>query len=431
MLIELPGGRFPLRIGIRFSPPLPNDFLLPQFPLTLALTVASEGTAISELAPKFTLEVTGPGNLRQSIPLHSVHQEGCVHQFKATFLPPQPGVYRLRVQLAVSSQAVSLLDTEAEVCQPRPNERWTLGPMICEVDPYLYLGNAAAAANPSLPAQAGKGILNVHGIHAVVNAAEERDPQPALLDTGIEYTHFPFQDFSHNPLDEDLLWRALVWMAQRVEQKRSVLVHCHAGIGRSGSLVTAYLLLFRYPKQSFDEVVHRINERLKPQGHRIYPHLGLPETVDALRRKWSRKSLATYWQEPVGKVHGVAFDSLWIHRSGQVIEAEVHGEQAHIAYLGCPIVLRVRVTYESYPPRGVYLLTNLNQDGPPFEKIPMRAVSEKEGVFEAYVIPKRAGERFWLTACASPRRYDHDLVAKWVGRDIHIQVVEKETSTQY
>ncbi len=38
--IELPGGRrWPLRIhSIRFSPPLPNDFLLPQFPLTLALT---------------------------------------------------------------------------------------------------------------------------------------------------------------------------------------------------------------------------------------------------------------------------------------------------------------------------------------------------------------------------------------------------------
>ncbi len=428
--ISLPDGRrWPLRIhSIRFSPPLPNDFLLPQFPLTLALTVASDRTEIAELETKFTLEITGPWDWQQSIPLRITHQEGFLHQFKATFLPPRAGIYRLRVQLAQDPhQSVSLLDTKAEVSQPRPNERWTLGPLIAEVDPYLYLGNAAAAVNPKLYPEDHEGILKAHGIQAVVNAAEERDPEPALLDTGIEYAHFLFRDFSHNPLEEDLVWRALEWIALRAEQKRSVFVHCHAGIGRSGSLVAAYLLLFRYPKQSFDEVVHQINERLKTHRHRIYPHLGLAETVEALRGKRSASrehSAAQFAQEPVGKVHGIAFDSLYIHRSGQVIEVDTHWEQVHIAQRGCPIVLRVRVTYESHPPRGVYLLTNLNQDGPPFEKIPMRAVSEEEGIFEACVLPERVGECFWLTACATPRRYDHDLVATWVGQDLRFQVVE-------
>lgn len=183
---------------------------------------------------------------------------------------------------------------------------------------------------------------------------------------------------------------------------------------------------FSATPSSFDEVVHQINERLKSKGHRIYPHLGLPETIDALRgRQLRESSAARFLQKPVGKVYRVAFDSLWIHRLGRAVAEEIRKE-LHVARRGCPIVLRVRVTYESCPPRGVYLLTNLNQDGPPFEKILMRAVSEEEGVFEAWVIPKRVGEGFWLTACATPRRYDHDLVAKWVGRDLQFQILGAE-----
>lgn len=79
-------------------------------------------------------------------------------------MPPRPGLYRLRLQLAVGSQSISLLDTEAEVSQPRTHERWTLGPLITEVDPYLYIGNAAAAANPRLHPEDREGILKVHGI---------------------------------------------------------------------------------------------------------------------------------------------------------------------------------------------------------------------------------------------------------------------------
>ncbi|MFN3919505.1 MAG: dual specificity protein phosphatase family protein [Methylohalobius sp.] len=416
LAIESPGSRWVEHIfDIAFSPPLPNDFLLPHFPLTLALTVASEGEEIAWPEMGFTLAITGPQGWKQSLPLRVAYQQGQLRRLKAMFLPPWPGKYRLCAQLVAGPKAHELFACEAEVAPPRANERWTLGPLICEADPYLYLGNAAAAANPKRP-EDGQEILKAHGIEAVVNAAEERDTQPALLDTGIEYAHFPFRDFSHHPMDEARLWQALEWIAHRIERKRPVLVHCHAGIGRSGSLVAAYLLLFRYPKRSFDEVVEQLNQRFKPQGHRIYPHLGLPETVARLRCKRFQGFVET-----VGKVHQLAFDSLQILGPKGAVTAEIAPNRVYLAHLGYPIALRVKAAFESLPPRGVYLFTNLNRDEP-FEKILMRAVAGEEGGFEAWVTPQRRG-KFWLTACATPRRYDHDLVAKWVGYDLLFQVV--------
>ncbi len=417
LVVELPGASPQVwRVfDLEFFPPLPNDFLLPQFPLTLALTAAlSAGQAAQA---RFALQVVGPQGFRQTLPLRLTHQEAGLRRLKATFLPPWPGKYRLCAQLVAGAKPHDLFACEAEVVPPRADERWTLGPLLCEADPYLYLGNAAAAANPKRP-EDGQEILKAHGIEAVVNAAEERDTQPALLDAGIEYAHFPFRDFSHHPLDEARLWQALEWIAQRAERKRPVLVHCHAGIGRSGSLVAAYLLLFRYPKRSFDEVVEQLNLRLQAQGHRIYPHLGLPETVANLRRKRFGQGFA----ETVGQVHQLAFDSLQVSGPDGAVAGEIAPNQVYLAHRGYPIALRVKAAFESFPPRGVYLFTNLNRDGPPFEKIPMRAVAGEEGVFEVWVIPQRTG-RFWLTACATPRRYDHDLMAKWVGYDLLFQVV--------
>lgn len=425
--VELPNGsRWPLHIHrIHFAPPLSNNFLLPRFPLTVTLDIESDWPKNAWSDVRLSLAIAGQDTDYQHLPLRLVEQQGALRRFKATFLPSQPGLYRLGVRLTVGSQSIDLPENEVVICEPRPTESWTLGPMVTKIDPYLYIGNAAAAVNPRLHPGDVEGLLQKQGIRAVLNAAEERDPYLALVDSGIEYGHFPFQDFSHNPLKEERLWEALQWIAGHAEQNRSVLVHCHAGIGRSGSLVAAYLLLYRYPRDTFDEVVHRINAMLKAKGHYIYPHLGIPETVNALRARLASSSIGKFQQEAVGQIKALGFDSLLIDTAGNLIEQAIQREQAHRVRKGSPLVLRVKVDYAHFPPRGVYLFTNLNQDGPPFEKILMTPVPGEDGLFEGRVIPQRAGETFWLAAYATPRRYDHDLVAKWAGRDILFHVVEE------
>ncbi|WP_166805067.1 dual specificity protein phosphatase family protein [Nitrosococcus wardiae] len=408
--------------ALHFAPPLSNNFLLPQFPLTATIEAESDWPEI-----QFALEISHLDGSRQRIPMGLTQQQGPRRQFKVTFLPPQPGPYRIGIELSASAQSIPLFETEVAICEPRAHESWTLGPMITEIEPYLYIGNAAAAANPKLHPKDAEGLLERQGIRAVLNAAEERDPHPALLNSGIDYAHFPFQDFSHNPLEEARLWEAVQWMACHIEKKRSVFVHCHAGIGRSGSLVVAYLLLFGCPQDTFDTIVHRINTKLKLKGHYIYPHVGIPDTINTLRTRLASSDPAwesRYPPEAVSKIHAVSIASLRISNAPPLIEEHICTEHPHLVRQGISLTCRVRVDYQSTPPRGVYLLTNLNQDGPSFEKIFMSPTEEK-GIFEVTVTPRRAGDEFWLTAYATPRRYDHELTAMWVGQDIRFRVIEQ------
>jgi hypothetical protein len=188
------------------------------------------------------------------------------------------------VVLHLATQAFPVEPGEVWIAEPQADEAWTQGPLLVEIAPGLFLGNAAAAANPPVPTAGGRGLLELHGIKAVLNATEERDPSPALLGTGIDYAQFSFQDGAEHPLADDRLWDAVHWIHQRRQRGLPVLVHCHAGRGRSGSLVVAYVLLFVYPERSYDEVVALVQERLRSHRHHVYPHMGLVASLHRLRQ---------------------------------------------------------------------------------------------------------------------------------------------------
>jgi hypothetical protein len=248
--------------------------------------------------------------------------------------------------------------------------------------------------------------------------------------TGIEYMQVPFQDFSHHPLDEAKLWTAVYWIRERIAQGTPVLVHCHAGIGRSGSVAVAYLLLFRYPEKTYDEVVAMVNMRLAPKRHYIYPHLGLPESVNRLRAAWatSGRGSRDYCTDEVGQVVAIAFDSLLLDgEGGQTQHAIGVGSNVEVQQ-GSQVRVRVTVHATGAPPRGVFVYTNLNRDGPTFEQRKMRLVPGTPATYEADLIAERPGEDFWLTAFATPRRYDHDRTRTWLGGDLRVRVTVPATT---
>ncbi|MDW8034045.1 MAG: dual specificity protein phosphatase family protein [Nitrososphaerota archaeon] len=57
---------------------------------------------------------------------------------------------------------------------------------------------------------------------------------------GFEYTHSPIKDFHAPNLNQ--LENLIEWIDSRVKENRPVLIHCRAGIGRTSTIIAAYLI---------------------------------------------------------------------------------------------------------------------------------------------------------------------------------------------
>ena len=108
-----------------------------------------------------------------------------------------------------------------------------------KVLPHLYLGNYEDAVDvPTLIA---------YNITHVVNTVEERHScstgQPFYEEAGIKYMGFSSDDVADYPI----LSRHFQCVYEFIEAARGCggvcLLHCHAGVNRSGALCVAYVML--------------------------------------------------------------------------------------------------------------------------------------------------------------------------------------------
>jgi atypical dual specificity phosphatase len=111
-------------------------------------------------------------------------------------------------------------------------------------------GKIAASGRPYSKKQVD--WLKRKGVTAILSLTEE--PLPAGWTVGVEARHIPLKD--HAPIDLSKMREAADYLASATSDGKVVLVHCLAGMGRTGSVLAAYSIAYegKTSRQALEEL---------------------------------------------------------------------------------------------------------------------------------------------------------------------------------
>ena len=153
--------------------------------------------------------------------------------------------------------------------------------------------------------------LKEQGIGAIVNLCGEfSDLHEIERNAGFEVFFLPIPDETAPQMEE--MEKGLEWLDEAVYLGKKVLVHCHHGIGRTGTFVTAYLL-----RRGFS---------LKKAGKMLKGTRANPTNFSQwwLLRKFGKKEGRLTLEEPTPDNRNSADLSEFYSRYEQLLEEDRH-----------------------------------------------------------------------------------------------------------
>jgi atypical dual specificity phosphatase len=111
--------------------------------------------------------------------------------------------------------------------------------MMPHVFDWILSEQLGACVNPYV-AESAVAELRAQRIGLLINLHERADPPDILNKLQAQTVHLPVSD-SHAPT-QDQLDHGVAAIGQALGEGTRVVVHCGAGLGRSGTLIAAYLV---------------------------------------------------------------------------------------------------------------------------------------------------------------------------------------------
>lgn len=93
------------------------------------------------------------------------------------------------------------------------------------------------------------------GVKSIITMTEESLPQSWTRD--VKYLHVPTQDLSAPDMEQ--IDKAVEFIHERIQNEEPVMVHCAAGIGRTGTILACYLV--KHQKLSAKDAIAQVRKK--------------------------------------------------------------------------------------------------------------------------------------------------------------------------